>query len=311
MGMILKNMSKLTVMCGLPASGKSTRSMEIMRERGNTVRINKDLLRKMLHFDTFSGRNESLTRDAARALARAFLQDGVNVIIDDTNLNPRTFQSWTDLAKELGVKTEVIDLTDVPVEKCVQRDAERSDSVGGTVIKNMALRYGLQPIPDKGFVVVDLDGTIADCEHRRHFVAQTPKDWRGFFAHMSEDPLRVEVASMVIDYYNRMHQIIYVSARPEDYRDVTLQWLKDKNMSFGWTLLMRKSGDKRPDVEVKQEIYDTYLKRYPIEVVIDDRPQVLSEVWIPALGKDRVIDVGNNRSFIEERKRLDYWTTEL
>jgi len=281
-------------MQGLPASGKSTRAEELLREMGNAVRINKDLLRTMLHFDNFTGKNEGLTRDAARTLAKTFLSKNLNVIIDDTNLNEGTLQSWKDLGMEAGAKIEIIDLTDVNVQECVYRDSLREKQVGGTVIKNMALQYGIQPMPAKGYCIFDIDGTIADCEHRRHFVETTPKDWKGFFSHMSEDPVRKEVAKLAIDYYNNGHQILYVSARPEDYRDVTLEWLANNNLSFGWTLIMRKSGDKRPDTEVKQEIYDRYLKKYPIEVVVDDRPVVI-KMW-EGNGL-KVIDVGDGVDF--------------
>src|SRR4051812_38724625 len=83
------NMAKLIIMQGLPASGKSTKAKELL-EHGNTVRLNKDLLRTMLHFDKFTGRNEGLTQDAALFLADNFLEKDINVIIDDTNFNPRT-----------------------------------------------------------------------------------------------------------------------------------------------------------------------------------------------------------------------------
>lgn len=286
-------MSKMYIMVGLPASGKTTKSFELMKY-GNTVRINKDSLRTMLHNDVFNGRNEGMTRDASRTLAKAFLAQDINVIIDDTNLNEGTLQSWKDLGMEAGAKVEIVDLTDVPVEECVFRDGQRQKSVGNTVIKNMALQYGIQPQPVKGYCIFDIDGTISDPGHRRHYVQQTPKDWKGFFSHMNEDTLRKEVASLAIDYYNKGHQIIYVSARPDDYREVTLKWLNDHNMSFGWTLIMRKSGDKRPDTEVKQEIYDRYLKKYPIEVVVDDRPVVI-KMW-EGNGL-KVIDVGDGVDF--------------
>lgn len=41
-----KYMSKLIVMRGLPASGKSTIAQGRMVNDGNTIRVNKDLLRK-------------------------------------------------------------------------------------------------------------------------------------------------------------------------------------------------------------------------------------------------------------------------
>lgn len=29
-------------------------------------------------------------------------------------------------------------------------------------------------------IIVDLDGTLANCEHRRHFLETKPKDWKSF-----------------------------------------------------------------------------------------------------------------------------------
>lgn len=287
-------------MKGLPASGKTTKTKELIEKMGNTIRINRDLIRTMLHFDKFDYKNEEITRSVAVEIARQAFDMGRNVIIDDTNLNQRTFDTWVGFTKGYnGLRNtnytyEVIDMTDVAVEECVMRDAQRDNPVGGTVIKNMALQHGLCPQPDKGYVLCDIDGTIADCKHRLHFVKQTPKDWKGFFAHMSEDTVRKDTQKILVDYYNKMHTIIFISARPEDYKGVTLKWLEDNYLSFGWTLIMRSKGDKRPDTEVKQDIYNKYLKNYPIEVVIDDRPSVI-QMW--KKNGLKVIDVGNGEDF--------------
>lgn len=289
-------MSKLIMLSGLPCSGKSTRAQEIVSQ-GNWVRLNRDLLRTMLHFDRFSNTNEGFTVDAEKALARLLLKDS-SVVIDDCNLNPKNKEMWKTIAKECNAsfETEFVG-KDLSVEELVYRDADRGDkSVGGSVIKNMALQYGLQPAPSPlfGYVICDIDGTIADCEHRRHFVKKDPKDWKGFFSHMSEDTLIKSTAKIVIDYYNKMHTIIYVSARPEDYREQTLKWLQKNNMSFAWTLIMRPKGDTRPDTEIKQDIYDKYLKKYPIEVVIDDRPRII-DMW--KKNGLKVMDVGKGIDF--------------
>ncbi len=146
---------------------------------------------------------------------------------------------------------------------------------------------------NKGICVFDMDGTLADIEHRRHFVHQTPKDWKGFFENIASDDLRQDVYDMLIGYHMKDHPIIIVSARPEEYRTVTVEWLKKYNVPH-FTLIMRRSGDKRPDTEVKKQIYDTYLKKYKIECVVDDRPSVIRQ-W-QALGLN-VIDVGNQIDF--------------
>lgn len=289
-------------MQGLPASGKSTRAEELLREMGNAVRINKDLLRTMLHFDNFTGKNEGLTRDAARTLAKTFLSKNLNVIIDDTNLNEGTLQSWKDLGMEAGAKIEIIDLTDVNVQECVYRDSLREKQVGGTVIKNMALRAGILNFTEKNVVLCDIDGTIADTTHRLHYVTKPEgapddwkKDWKGFFSEMGNDGVRRDVQKMLIELYNQGKTIIFMSARPESYKEVTLKWLADNNLSFAYTLIMRRTNDKRPDTETKREMFEQHFPdKSVIHTVFDDRPSVV-RLW-QEMGLN-VVDVGAGIEF--------------
>jgi predicted kinase len=304
-------MSKLIMLSGLPASGKSTRAKEIVAQ-GNWVRLNRDLLREMLHCGKWSGRNEGVTVDVEKSIALLLLRDNMNVVIDDTNLNPKNKEMWKEVANAAGMAFEHEPITTSWTE-CLERDKGRANPVGPHVIKSIALQYGfVQPLSElneKGWILCDLDGTLAYVEHRRHFVQQDPKDWKGFFEAMTVDPVRMEVSRMVTDYHNEGYGIIYVSARPEQYRQKTENWLAHNALGFGFTLLMRREGDTRPDTEVKKQILDTYFPdKSCIFKVIDDRPQVIVGCWIPFLGKEKVIDVGNNDYFIEERKELNYWT---
>ena len=281
-------MSKMIILRGLPASGKTTTSLQIIKKTGNTFRVNKDSLRTMLHGDVFSGKNESVTYKISRLIAKELLLGNKNTLIDDCNLNPKTMQSWKDLARELGVKCEVIDI-DTPWQECVLRDKAREKMVGATVIKNMALQYGMF---DGGkYVLCDIDGTIADCKHRQHFIRDGNRDWKGFFSEMGKDTVRKDVQKILIDLYNEMYTILFVSARPEEYRDITLQWLEQNNLSFAFTILMRGTGDSREDSIVKKEILDRYFPdKSKIHAVIDDRPRVI-KMW-----RDEglnVIDVGD------------------
>lgn len=291
-------MSKMIIMKGLPACGKSTRAEQIVREQGNIVRINKDLLRKMLHFDKFTGRNEGLTRDAARGLAKLYLTSGTSVIIDDTNLNPGTMESWRSFAGELGAKVEIEDMTDVSVVECVLRDSLRRDSVGGTVIKNMAIRHGLVAFKPASVVLCDIDGTISDPSHRLHYVTPAgggKKDWKGFFSEMGNDPVREDTRKLLIDYYNEGKTIIFMSARPEEYKETTLKWLEDNILSFAYTLIMRRAGDKRPDTEVKRDLFQQYFPdKEVVHAIVDDRPSVI-RVW-KEMGLN-VVDVGKGIEF--------------
>lgn len=291
-------------MRGLPASGKSTISQGRIISDGNTVRINKDLLRKMLHFNKFTNINEGLTRDAARGLAKLYLAKDINVIIDDTNLSDSTLQSWKDLGKELKAKVEISDLTDVPIEECIERDNGRNeaDSVGPIVIKNMAIRSGIKTFEKDSVVICDIDGTIADTSNRIHYVVKPDdakedwkKDWKGFFSEISEDPVIEETKKKLIAHFNEGKTVIFLSARPEQYREITMRWLAKNFLTFSYTIIMRKSGDKRADTEVKKDMFEQYFPdREVVHVIYDDRPSVI-RLW-KSMGLN-VVDVGKGVEF--------------
>lgn len=269
------------MMRGLPASGKSTKAQEIISQ-GSWVRLNRDLLRTMLHFDKFTGRNEGLTVDAEKYLATSFLKAGISVCVDDTNLGDSHKDMWSNIAKEADAKFEVVDMA-TPVSTCRFRDQEREKKVGADVITNMALRYGLHPAPAKGYILCDLDGTLADITHRLAYAHGETKDWGKFFSLISEDKLREDVAQMISDYANDGYDIIFLSARPDTYKKQTLLWIiqhMEGRLPNGFlTLIMRRGNDKRPDVEVKKDLLDMHFPdRSLIKMVVDDRPSVI-RMW--------------------------------
>lgn len=281
-------------MRGLPASGKSTKAREIMSQGGDFVRVNLDLMREMLHFSKWSGLNEKITQEMQMFIAEQILLKGKNLIVDDTNLGEKHYNKWKNCADAFGCKFEVVDMNDeVDVYECIERDVERDKYVGRHVILNMAMQYKLLPTLDK-IVVVDIDGTVADCKHRLHHVKGEKKDWKGFFSDMEHDTPRREVYLQAEQLAQEEGaSIVFVTARPEDYRQVTQKWLHDNRMS-AIHMIMRRAGDKRPDTDVKQDILNTYLKHYNIIQVFDDRPVVI-QMW-----RDNgleVTDVGDGVDF--------------
>lgn len=288
-------MSKIIILKGLPASGKSTKAEELLKQ-GNTVRLNRDLLRKMLHCDKWSGKNEGLTKDAARLITKHFLSSGTNVIIDDTNLNPGTIQSWVNLAKEIESKIEYVDLTDVPIKECLKRDFERKNSVGQHVIIGMAMQY-LDYLKGEKVVICDLDGTLCNISHRLHFVKDVEKkDWKSFHEALQNDSLRKDVFERMLKILKEHNaKLIFVSGRPEDYREATQNWL---DSFFPFTsdyevLFMRPKNDKREDTVVKSEIFDRYLKNLDIVKIFDDRPSIV-RMW-----REKGLDVEDVGSGVE------------
>lgn len=286
-------MSKLLMLSGLPASGKSTRAEEIVK-KSNWIRVNRDLLRTMLHFDKFSGHNEELTVSAEKAIASMALLTGISVVVDDTNLNPKNKVMWSDLARLNNASFET-EFVDCHIKTCIKRDQARTKKVGESVIKKMALQY-LDYMKGEQAIICDLDGTLCDISHRLDFVSKEPKDWKGFFGAIPEDTIRKNVNEKINNILLRDMKIklIFVSARPETYRDDTEGWLSI-NYPYNYdALIMREAHDKRPDTEVKSDIYEKYLKNLNIIKVFDDRPSVI-RMW-RSKGLD-VEDVGNGVEF--------------
>ena len=107
----------------------------------------------------------------------------------------------------------------------------------------------------KQLVLFDIDGTLADIKHRMHHLENDRHNWGAFFAEMGDDAPNTPI----VDLYKALrasdvYDCIIVSARPEDYRKVTEQWLTWNSMEFD-TLLMLPSGDHREDTIIKKEIW--------------------------------------------------------
>ena len=124
-------------------------------------------------------------------------------------------------------------------------------------------------------VLFDIDGTLADCEHRR---AHLP-NWGKFFGEMHLDPVIEPIATLAEIIYNTEdYVVIIVTARPADYHEVTVNWLRDNKISFS-QIYMRPRGDYREDSIVKSEILQKIIDDgYEPFLVIDDRPQVV-KMW--------------------------------
>jgi hypothetical protein len=131
-------------------------------------------------------------------------------------------------------------------------------------------------------ILCDIDGTIADCTHRLHWIQSKPKNWKAFFAATERDaPIRETIEVITALYTYPHHQIIFCTARNEENRAATTVWLS--NNVGAWilncSLYMRKNNDHREDSIVKQEMLDKIrLDGYNPTLVFDDRSRVV-EMW--------------------------------
>lgn len=129
-------------------------------------------------------------------------------------------------------------------------------------------------------VICDIDGTISDCEHRLHLINNRESaDWNTFYEDCIKDQPIKPVVDMLLSLKNNT-QIIFVTGRTEQVRHITYDWLKKHlGQSFGsCPMYMRNNGDLRTDVELKEEIYNKYLKRLNILFVIEDKQECV-DMW--------------------------------
>lgn len=128
-------------------------------------------------------------------------------------------------------------------------------------------------------IIFDIDGTVANLEHRRHFVAGKKKDWKSFMALLDRDiPIEQTIWLNSIIADRAGHPIFLCSGRSEDERKATEEWLAKHGVEYD-QMFMRPSGDYRQDAIVKRELLGQIRALgYEPWLVFDDR-QCVTDMW--------------------------------
>lgn len=286
-------MPTVTIMRGLPASGKTTAALKMVADSGGrTRRVNLDALRLMLDDNDGSVRlgkpHEEVVLAVQDAAILAAVDAGFDVVADNTHLVSRLPNRYKRLLATRDVRFEVVDFTDVPVDECIRRDALRARPVGETVIRDMAKRLnGRCPFtadslnerptivpytPDPRLpsaVIVDIDGTLA-----LHAGLRGPYD----IALCEGDLLNEPVARAVALFDRADDYIILLSGRQSEFREHTKRWLAKHQVPYD-ELWMRAVGDRRADDIVKTELFDAHVRdRFSVRFVLDDRDRLVA-LW--------------------------------
>ena len=128
----------------------------------------------------------------------------------------------------------------------------------------------------KKIILCDIDGTIANNDHRQHFL-EGKKDWDGFFSELINDEPIIEIIKKINAYHDAGKNIIFLTGRPERFRYSTTLWLKE-NFDFEFKLLMRKDSDYRNKLEVKEEIFNENFSSNDIECIYDNDKDLI-KMW--------------------------------
>jgi len=263
---------------GLPGSGKTTWATEML-SKGDYVRVNSDELREQNPHT-----HEALIRRLRDEGIVRELRSGKSVIVDNTNLHG--VSDLRKIAREMGVDFLIQDFRHVTWQECVRRDEERAArgerATGRSVIIRMAMDTKLfkpDPSANREAIIIDLDGTLSDTSRRIHHLKGEHPNWKAFFSGIEQDEVNRAVEAVYKMAVAGGYTVLFVSGRPENYRQPSESWLKKHGFTGYFALFMRYVQDQSPDTEVKAKIYDRYIKPYfDVLFTIDDRPKVV-EMW--------------------------------
>lgn len=271
-------MPKAIITVGIPCSGKTTFAKEKCKDK-SWVNVNRDDLRFSLTGSSgwgdykFNKHIENMVTQVQRAIVKEAFNNNRNVIISDTNINPKTRSQWIDVLADIGFPE--VEIKDFPIalEEAYKRDALRENGVGREVIYSMYqkfLEYKGRRVytPDEykpEAIIVDLDGTLADMTGIR-----TPFEWDKV---INDNP-RQEIIDMVLGYHTMCYEIIVCSGRDGVCESDSRQWMIKHNIPVD-AFFIRKEGDTRKDTIIKEEIFwNQIADNYNVKAVIDDRPSV-------------------------------------
>lgn len=128
-------------------------------------------------------------------------------------------------------------------------------------------------------VIFDIDGTLADIEHRRGFLDGDRPDWARFNGAMGGDTPNVPIVSLYLSlWHSGNYNIEIVTGRSEAFRAITEKWLTWNEIPFH-RVAMRQEKDGRADHFVKEDILKAFFAEgLDIEFAVDDRQQVV-DMW--------------------------------
>ena len=127
-------------------------------------------------------------------------------------------------------------------------------------------------------IVFDIDGTLADLTHRRHFVTTKPKNWPAFDKGIPDDTPFEDMVYLNNLLYDAGHGIIIASGRSDRQKQATEDWLVEHGVRYH-AIYMRRDRDYRSDDIIKEELLDRMISDcWDPKMVFDDRDRVVA-MW--------------------------------
>lgn len=268
---------KLIVLQGCPCSGKTTWAKEYLKDH-EAVYVNRDSIRCELNGGKYTLKKEDEVNAIESCRVIEGLDKGSDVIVDATNLNPKTIKKWQRLADLKGAEIDFKEFY-VPIEEAIKRSKARKAEGGLYISKAVMTNFYKKYYPERlkeeltdkrkilkpdftlhPAVICDLDGTLALHQGR------DPFDW----ASIPEDAIDTRLEHILKDYCCQGVAIIFVTGRPERARAATEKWLFDHEL-YSYKLYMRADNDFSHGDDYKRKVYNEHIKGdYNVYCVFED-----------------------------------------
>lgn len=126
--------------------------------------------------------------------------------------------------------------------------------------------------------VFDLDGTLANAEHRVPFIQGDNSDWDAFYEACDRDLPIYETIHILRALHSKGHGIYILTGRSDQVKAKTEAWLA-QNYIFFDKLKMRPEGNYNPDHELKVDMLTDMMEDDDeIMAIFEDRNKVV-EMW--------------------------------
>lgn len=284
----------LIILIGVPGSGKTTLAYKMLKEDANSVRVNRDDIRKMIK-GSYSPDEvfETLVSSLQDAAIAGSLKKKYTVILDNTNCRPKYIRELIVKYGKISKVTLEFVGVDLTLKQLYERNDIRDKPVPADVIEKMFKGLAIvlkakkelnQLIEDMSAetilneqtqngqnenlpkcVLVDIDGTVAHMYDKRG-----PFEWNKVGGDEPDDNILDVVRAL-----SKSYKVIFMSGRDSICRELTIGWLQTY-YGADFELFMRPVEDYRKDSVVKTELYEKHIKgKYYVECVLDDRRQVV------------------------------------
>jgi beta-phosphoglucomutase-like phosphatase (HAD superfamily) len=127
--------------------------------------------------------------------------------------------------------------------------------------------------------IFDIDDTLSNSTQRDHYIRAPNKNWDTYYSLLIEDEPIASSVAILQSLYAQGHRIILCTGRPEEYRDLTVQWLERYNIPAHDLYMRQPKEAYLRNAEVKRILLACICQDgYVPKAVFEDNPNSV-EMW--------------------------------